>query len=68
MLLAEARPVDQLDSDNDGRGTAVAASVPPMAPTALTPEFLVSDLIWAVCRSWEEATELRLLLLVLDDD
>jgi len=68
MLLPEARPDDQFDSDNDGLGTAVAANVPPIAPTAPVPEFLVSDLIWVVCRSWEEATELRLLLLVLDDD
>jgi len=65
MLLAEARPEDQFDSDSDGLGMTVEAIDSPIAPTAPTPEFLVSDLIGPVCKSWEEATELRLLLLLL---
>jgi hypothetical protein len=63
MLFADARPEDQCDSATDGLGMPAAANVPPIAPTAPLPEFLVSDLI-----SGTEATELRLLLVVLVDD
>ena len=44
-----------------------AANVLPIAPTAPVPEFLVSDLISRFPDSGIEATELRLLLVVLVD-
>lgn len=68
MFLAETRPEDQFDSATEGLGMPAAANVPPIAPTALLPEFLVRDLISRFRASGTEATELRLLLLALVDD
>jgi len=68
MLFADARPEDQCDSATDGLGMPGAARAPPIAPTAPLPEFLVSDLMVAVCEPGTDATELRLLLVVLVDD
>jgi hypothetical protein len=69
MLFAEVRPEDQCDSATDGLGMPVAANVPPIAPIAPLPEFLVSpDLISVVRGSGTETSELRLLLVVLVDD
>lgn len=68
MLFADARPEDQCDSATDGLGMPGAAMAPPIAPMAPLPEFLVSDLMVAVWEAGTEATELRLLLVVLVDD
>lgn len=68
MLFADARPEDQCDSATDGLGMPAAANVPPIAPTAPLPEFLVSDRMSAVRGSGTEATELRLLLVGVVDD
>lgn len=68
MLLADARPEDQCDSAIGGLGTPEAVIVPPIAPTAPPAEFLVSNLISSTPESGKEATELRLLMVVLVDD
>lgn len=66
MLLAEALPEDQGDSERDGRGT-VGAVMALIAPV----EFLLLDLISgsaAAALSGKDATEFLLLLAVLVED